>query len=161
MISLADRLSLSGNPWALIAPGAFFILIAVLDLKYRLIPNVLVLPAMAVVLLAGFAVPFVDLGSTVLGSIFGGLLFALAAYLRPGTLGGGDVKLAALIGLLFGFPDAVWALMVGILAGGLVALLLVLTRRGNRASRMPYAPFLCLGVLTALLYNPFLYRVAG
>ena len=157
MISLADWLSLARNPWALGALGVFFILIAGLDLKYRLIPNILVFPAMVVVMFASLFAPFVDLRSMVLGGIFGLLLFALVAYLRPGTLGGGDVKLAALIGLLFGFPSSIWALLIGILAGGMVALGLVLTRRGTGATQMPYAPFLCLGVLVALIYNPFWY----
>jgi len=69
-------------------------------------------------------------------------------------MGGGDVKLAALIGLTVGFPQVLWALALGILAGGITALLLVLTPRWGPKSHIPYAPFLCLGALLALVYDP-------
>ena len=69
-------------------------------------------------------------------------------------MGGGDVKLAALIGLVVGFPGVLWALTLGIVAGGITALLLVLFPRWELGSHMPYSPFLCFGVVIALLYNP-------
>jgi leader peptidase (prepilin peptidase)/N-methyltransferase len=70
-------------------------------------------------------------------------------------VGGGDIKLAALIGFALGFPEVLWALLVGIGSGGLVALFLLWTRRGDRQTRIAYAPFLCLGAMVALLFNPF------
>jgi prepilin signal peptidase PulO-like enzyme (type II secretory pathway) len=135
---------------------AFFILVGIVDLRYRLIPNVLIFPTAALILLLSFVYPGLDALTALLGGAVGLILFALAAWVRPGGLGGGDVKLAALIGLLFGFPHVLWALMVGILAGGVTAILLLLTRRWNPKTPMPYAPFLCLGALVALLYNPWL-----
>jgi prepilin signal peptidase PulO-like enzyme (type II secretory pathway) len=76
-------------------------------------------------------------------------------------LGGGDVKLALLIGLALGFPTVLWALLVGVGSGAVTAVtLLIISRRQpqkqawNRKSQIPYAPFLCLGAIIALLYNP-------
>ena len=62
-------------------------------------------------------------------------------------------SLAALIGLMFGFPHVLWALLLGIVAGGVFAIGL-LARRQSRKLQIPYAPFLCLGAIVALLYNP-------
>jgi leader peptidase (prepilin peptidase)/N-methyltransferase len=92
--------------------------------------------------------------AVLLGGAFGFAIFALAAFVRPGGLGGGDVKLATLIGLVFGFPNALWALMIGIFVGGTLAIFMLLSHRGDSKSEIPYAPFLCLGALVALYYNP-------
>ena len=81
-------------------------------------------------------------------------VFLLAALIRRGGLGGGDIKLAALIGLVVGFPEVLWALAAGIVAGGIAALILVFLARWEIKSHIPYAPFLCLGAIIALLYNP-------
>lgn len=132
----------------------FLILVAIIDLRYRLVLNGLVLPAVALTLLVRYVSPETNMLSILMGGAFGFAIFALAAFVRPGGLGGGDVKLATLIGLIFGFPDALWALLIGILAGGIVALLLLLSHRGNSKSQIPYAPFLSLGALIALFYNP-------
>jgi leader peptidase (prepilin peptidase)/N-methyltransferase len=145
--------------FALLAAGyTFFLLVAVIDLKYRLILNVLTYPAMAVIVLV-HVLP----GQNALGFILGGVLafslFFATAWLKPGDLGGGDVKLAALIGFTFGFPQLLWALIVGAGMGGIASVLLLATKRGNLGSRIPYAPFLCLGAMVALLYNPIVMRV--
>jgi prepilin signal peptidase PulO-like enzyme (type II secretory pathway) len=133
---------------------SFLILVALIDLRYRLVLNIMVLPAAALTILIRYAVPRTDMLAVLIGGAFGFAIFALAAFVRPGGLGGGDVKLATLIGLAFGFPDALWALMIGILAGGIIAILMLLNHRGHSKSEIPYAPFLCLGAMAALFYNP-------
>jgi len=133
---------------------ALFVLIAATDIRYRLVPDILTLPAIGLVLLASLLSPRIDEVTTLLGGALGFGLFAVVALLRPGDLGGGDVKLAAFIGLLFGFPYGLWALLVGVLAGGVASMALIFAQRWSRVRRIPYAPFLCLGAVVALLYNP-------
>lgn len=147
-----------GLSWQLlwIASGcSFFLLIAVIDLKHRLILNVLVYPAAAVVLLFHFLPPGRNTVVALLGGAVGLFPFLVVALMKPGDIGGGDVKLATLIGLTVGFPQVLWALSLGILAGGVTALFLLLTRRWELGDHIPYAPFLCLGVVGALVYDPF------
>ena len=67
--------------------------------------------------------------------------------------GGGDVKLAAYIGLITGFPGVITALVLTILAGGIVTLLLLITRVVNLRSGIPYGPFLVIGGFTAMLWG--------
>lgn len=146
-----------GPSWELLLLAftcSFFLLIVIIDLRYRLVLNVMVYPAMVVTLLLRLLLPGSGAVTALVGGAIGLALFLLTALLRPGGLGAGDVKLATLIGLILGFPQVLWALALGILAGGIVAIFLILTRRGELKSYIPYAPFLCLGAIVALLYNP-------
>ncbi|RME66470.1 MAG: prepilin peptidase, partial [Caldilineae bacterium] len=106
-----------------------FLLIAVIDLEHRKVPNVLV----GVTFLATLLGAWVRTPEIVPGMLIGGAtgltLFAAIAGLRPGAMGGGDVKLAGLIGSVVGFPYVFVALAIGIMAGGLGSLLLLLARR--------------------------------
>lgn len=133
---------------------AFFGLVAVIDLKYRLVLNVVVYPALIVASIAQVVVARANVIGVLIGGAFGLLIFLAARWLRPNDLGGGDVKLAALIGVVFGFPHVLWALLIGVLAGGVVAIGLLTGRRWRPTAQMPYAPCLCLGAIIALLYNP-------
>jgi len=151
---LGIRYGLSWNSLFLAFTGSLFILVALIDLQRQLVLNVLILPAAAAALLIQSASPAMGLLPTLVGGGFGFAIFALTALVRPGQLGGGDIKLATFIGLLFGFPNALWALMIGVFAGGVAAAYLILARRSNPKSQMPYAPFLCLGALLLLYVNP-------
>ncbi len=129
---------------------AFLMIITLIDLKYRLILNIIVYPAIMTVAVLGD-----DKLSLMLGGALAFAVFFITAWLRPGDVGAGDVKLAVLFGLAFGFPDVLWALLIGIGLGGVVSIVMLLTHRGGLKSRIPYAPFLCLGAWIALFYNPF------
>ena len=148
-----------GPSWRLLALASycsFLLLIAVIDLRHRLVLNVLIYPAAVVAVLLRFVPPGEDALTTLLGGAVGLTFFSLVALLRRGGMGAGDVKLAALIGLMVGFPQVVWALTLGILAGGIMALFLFLTHLRDLKSYMPYAPFLCLGAAITLVYTPLL-----
>ncbi|MGB2952047.1 MAG: prepilin peptidase [Gaiellaceae bacterium] len=132
--------------------GAFFcaVLVAVsaIDLTHRIVPNKIVLPATAVVLVAQTALkPSPEWAVAAIGA--SGFLF-LAALAYPAGMGMGDVKLALLMGAVLGKTVAV-ALMAGMVFA-LVPSLLLLARHGGAARKMgiPFAPFLALGSVLAL-----------
>ncbi len=139
--------------WVSLVLYAFFLLIALIDGKHRLVLNVLVYPAIALTLVYHLVAGGQSWTAVGLGGGLALAAFVLAAWLRPGDLGGGDVKLAALIGLIFGFPGVLWPLLLGVGLGGLAAAYLLLRGYGRRY-HIPYAPFLSLGVFIALLYTP-------
>jgi prepilin signal peptidase PulO-like enzyme (type II secretory pathway) len=148
-----------GPSWRLLVLASwcsFLLLIALIDLRYRLVLNVLIYPAAVVALLLRSVPPGRDTLTALLGGAVGLSLFSLVALVRRGGMGAGDVKLAALIGLMVGFPQVLWALTLGILAGGVMALFLLLTHLRELKSYMPYAPFLCFGAVITLVYNPTL-----
>lgn len=134
----------------------FLLIIAEVDLKYRLVLNVLTYPAMATVVIGQLLAARHSVLSMLLGGGLAFGIFFLTMRLRPGDLGGGDVKLGTLLGLAFGFPGVLWALLAGAGSGAIVAIVLSLRRRTDDKFYFPYAPFLCFGAMVALLYSPFL-----
>lgn len=127
------------------------LLIAVIDLEHRIVPNAVVAPGL--VLAVGFnawlAVP--GLKAALGGALAGGGFFLLLALLRRNALGWGDVKLAFLIGMMTGFPQVLQALAIGIILGGVAAALLLLTRLQSAKQYIPYAPYLVAGCIITLL----------
>ncbi len=130
-----------------------FLLIFVLDIAYRWVPNALLLPTAVLVLSVSVLTGQPPLVRALLGGVVGFVWFYLIAIAYRGALGAGDVKLAGLIGLMTGFPGVVTALTLGILVGGGSAALLLISGRTTRKSYIPYAPFLITGALLTLVFG--------
>lgn len=133
--------------------ASILLLIAVIDLETRLIPDALIYPAILLALGGSLVDPRLTWQSALLGGVLGFVIFYAVAWITRGGISGGDVKLATFIGSVAGFPAVLSALVVGILAGGIVSLLLLATGRATRRTFIPYGPFLCLGGVYALLWG--------
>jgi leader peptidase (prepilin peptidase)/N-methyltransferase len=130
---------------------ALLVAVSATDLEHRIIPNRLVVPGAAVVLVAQTALhPSPEWALAALGAS-GFLLVAALAY--PAGMGMGDIKLALLMGAMLGRTVPV-ALMLGMLAALLPGLVL-LARHGRAARKMgiPFGPFLALGSVVALFWG--------
>lgn len=137
---------------------AVLALILVTDIERRLILNVVTYPAMVFAMGAAFIAPGITWWSALLGGAIGFAFFLLAALVGhalfgSGALGAGDVKLAALVGLMTGFPLIVEALLVTLISGALVSALLLVTRVRKLRDPIPYGPFLVAGAVVALLWG--------
>jgi leader peptidase (prepilin peptidase) / N-methyltransferase len=138
------------TPYAALA--SFFVLVLVIlaaaDVRYRLVPNRIVLPA-AAVCIVGMSVLQPSVEWLVAALAAAGLLL-LSALAYPKGMGMGDVKLALLLGGMLGRTVSV-ALMVGFLSALLPSAALFL-RHGVRARGMaiPLVPFLAFGAVVAL-----------
>ena len=127
---------------------AVLVAITSTDLTHRIVPNRIVLPAAAIVLVAHTALdPSPQWALGALGA--SGFLF-VAALAYPAGMGMGDVKLALLLGAMLGKLVAV-GLLLGMLAA-LVPSVVLLARHGSAARKMgiPFAPYLALGAVVAL-----------
>ncbi|MDH7485246.1 MAG: A24 family peptidase [Anaerolineae bacterium] len=145
------RFGPSPQLWLISLYLILFALIFVIDLEHRLVLNRVVLAGAGVALAGSLLWGQPPLPQALLGGISGFALFLLIALIKPNGMGMGDVKLAGLIGMVMGFPDVLVALCIGVIAGGLGALVLLLSRRVRRGGYMPYAPFLVTGALVTLL----------
>lgn len=131
--------------------GAALIALSVIDIEHQRIPNVLVYPALGLGLVTALTP---GLGRWYLHLAGGALAFAVLlaiAVVMRGAMGMGDVKLAAFVGLVVGFPNTLVALFVAFLLGGLIAATLLLAGRVSRRDPIPFGPFLAVGGLTALI----------
>jgi leader peptidase (prepilin peptidase) / N-methyltransferase len=135
--------------------AAFFcatlVTVSATDLSHRIVPNVVVLPATVVVLVAMTALE--PSPEWILGALGASLFLFLAALAYPKGMGMGDVKLALLLGAMLGRTVPV-ALMVGMVAA-LVPSFVLLARHGSAARKMgiPFAPFLALGGIVGLFFG--------
>ncbi len=130
--------------------AAVLVLLTAIDLERRLIPNAIVLPATAFVLLAQIALSADRTLEWLLASLGAALFFFVPLLIYPAGMGMGDVKLAALLGAALG-RAVVLALAVGLFAVGAVAIaILVREGFGARKKAIPFGPFLAFGGLVAL-----------
>ena len=133
---------------------ALLLCISLVDFQVRRIPNLLVLA-----LLAWAAVQMIWLGrptvvAALLGLIVAAAVFMLLRFISRGAMGMGDVKLEAAVGALVGYPAVVGVMFLGVIIGGLAALILLLAKRVGRKDPFAYGPYLALGawlVLTRVL----------
>ncbi|WP_054692585.1 prepilin peptidase [Syntrophomonas palmitatica] len=77
----------------------------------------------------------------------------MTALLSRGGMGGGDIKLAAMIGAFTGLQGSIAAFVMSSLAGGLWALYLLITKKADRKTAIKFGPFLALGGWLAYLYG--------
>lgn len=147
------------------------LVIAFIDLRERLILNMLVLPAVPVAILLATFIPvgaaapqFLEAANFSIGpfnlflfSMLGGalafIILLLPALIKPGGMGFGDVKLAGLVGLATGFPGSLVAMFLAIVGGGMLAVVLLILRHKNRRDAIPFGPFICAGMLAALVWG--------
>lgn len=137
------------------AVAAFFcavlVAVSVIDLEHRIIPNRIVLPAAAAVLVANSLLTLSPQWALGAVGASGFLLAAALAY--PGGMGMGDVKLALLMGAALGKTVSV-ALMLGMFAA-MVPGIYLLAKHGKAGRKMgvPFGPFLALGSVVALFWG--------
>lgn len=137
-----------------------FVALIVYDLRYMILPNRIIFPLIVLAslgaLIESVAENSIDpLRASLLGLIIGGGLFYLLFVLSDGAwIGGGDVKLGFLLGILVGGPgQAVLMLFLASLLGTLVALPFLLAKRWSAKNKIPFGPFLITGAIIAQLFG--------
>lgn len=141
--------------------AAVSVVLALIDIDTRTLPNAIVLPgyAVGVVLLGAsglLAGDFEALVTAAIGAAAMFLLYFVLALAYPRGMGMGDVKLAGVLGLFLGFVG--WqAIVVGAFAafllGGIFALVLVALRKASRKSSVPFGPWMLLGAWLGIVWG--------
>ncbi|MBP7737254.1 MAG: prepilin peptidase [Spirochaetes bacterium] len=125
--------------------------IAVIDIKSLIIPDSLVI---AFVMLSIY--PIV-LNYNIADNLFGLLalfsFFIIILLLFPGSFGGGDLKFGSAIGLLTGLEMSIIVLEVSLVSGAIIGIIYALKTRKSLRTKIPFAPFLSLGLTVSLLYG--------
>ena len=144
---------------------SLLVAISLIDLEHGLILDAMVLPSIVVLLILspfwseiGFSRSFLG-DETIIASLLNSFLSGLGAFLvfliiamiNPAGMGGGDVKFAPVLGLMVGFPGILIAIWISAVAGGLIAIALILTKKKNRKDSIPFGPFMAIGTAVVLI----------
>jgi len=142
---------------------SFFIVIFVYDLKYYLIPDKVIYPAIGAAAVYQAFSAFDSFGwnpetlNVLLPYILSGLGLALFFFSiwfvsRGKWIGFGDVKLGFLIGLFLGFPGVAVALFLGCAIGAIIGVGLIALKKKSLKSEVPFGPFLAVGTLISYFF---------
>jgi len=145
-----------GPGWLLVSRllfGCMLIVLFFIDLRHRILPNVITVGGSIIGFLLSFVAP-PGWVSSLIGLVIGGLipLLLAEAYLRLRKvegLGMGDVKMLALIGAFLGWQLVLLTLAVASILGSFVGLGLILARRGDMKLALPFGTFLAVAALFA------------
>jgi leader peptidase (prepilin peptidase)/N-methyltransferase len=143
------------------------IVIAFIDLDFQIIPDWITLTGIPIGLLAGSLIlpdPFMRMDplgykASVIGALGGFGLFYAVAVLSRGGMGGGDIKMMAMIGALMGWKAVLLTTFLGSLAGSVVGVFMILFKGKGRKTKIPFGPFLALGALLTLLWGQEVLRL--
>lgn len=137
--------------------SAALLVIIVIDIHHQIIPDVISLPGIVLGVLFSFVSPTVTWQSSLIGLLVGGgVLYAVAFFYfllrKVDGMGGGDIKLLAMIGAWLGWQSLPFVIFASSLSGSLVGLIAMFYQRKGGQTRIPFGPFLS---LSALVYTFF------
>jgi len=137
---------------------AALLVIIFIDLHYQIIPDVISLPGIVIGFAGSFFNPLVTWQQAGLGVLIGGgILYAVAAgyVLLTGKdgMGGGDIKLLAMIGAFLGWQSLLYVVFASSLTGSIIGGALLLLQKKDGQTRIPFGPFLSLAALSWLFFQ--------
>jgi len=144
---------------AMVLYALFFsalLVITVIDLYHKIIPDMISLPGIGVGLLGSLLFLPPSFWDAMAGAALGWGLFYLIAIVSRGGMGGGDIKLIAMIGAFLGWEKMLLTIMLGALSGSIVGIGLMIFFRKGRKYAVPFGPFLSLGAMVSLIWGSYL-----
>jgi leader peptidase (prepilin peptidase)/N-methyltransferase len=142
---------------------AALIVITFIDLDHGIIPDIITLPGIPVFTLLAvtiMGVPFLD---SIIGTIAGGGIFYLLAIgyelvTKREGMGGGDIKLLAMLGAFFGWKSIYFILLISSLLGALVGVSIMIARGKNMKYAVPFGPFLSIAAAAYIFFGQEVWR---
>ena len=132
----------------------FMLAIFFYDLMYKEIPDRLSLPAIVIAIVGVLALQILNWQEVLAGGLLVGGFFLAQFVLSKGRwIGGGDIRLGALIGVLLGWKMGLAALAIAYITGGLISIFLLLKVKITKNSEIAFGPFLVTGALVVLFFG--------
>ena len=149
-----------GLDWPSLAYAALFsalLVVTFIDLDHQISPDRITLPGIPLGILCAAAVLPIGIVDSLLGVLLGGGLLWFMAWLSPYLfgkegMGGGDIKLLAMVGAFLGWEPVLLTVLVGASVGALTGLSLIALKRLRRDQYLPFGPFLALGAVVAMFF---------
>jgi leader peptidase (prepilin peptidase) / N-methyltransferase len=162
-LALYWKYGLSPAFFSLFVLSAALIVITFIDLDHRIIPDVISFPGIALGFLLAVVLPMVSIQDSLIGLLAGGGSLYAVAFLyeklakREG-MGGGDIKLLAMIGAWLGWKAVLFTLFFSSLSGTLIGGGVMLLQKEGRHYAIPFGPFLAFSALTYIFFGPEIIR---
>ncbi len=143
---------------------AVLIIVTFIDLEHQIIPDILTLPGILLGFILSFFMSSITWQESVLGILIGGGSLYLVAFLyylaakREG-MGGGDIKLLAMIGSFLGWQAIPSVIFISALAGSVVGFIVMGIKKVGSDTAIPYGPFLAVAALVNLFLGEHLVRL--
>jgi leader peptidase (prepilin peptidase) / N-methyltransferase len=142
---------------------ATLLAITVIDLEHQIIPDVISLPGIVAGFVANLATAHVSWPESLLGIVIGGGIFWIIAeasvfFMGQEGMGGGDIKLGAMLGAFLGWKVALLSIFMSVVGGGALALALIASGLRGRKDPIPFGPFLAAGGAAGLLCGERMVR---
>lgn len=137
------------------------IVIFVFDYRWQLIPDKVTLPAIGAILVVDLLVSqsVSSFWHFLFAALVGGGFFLVQFLLSRGQwIGGGDIRLGVLMGLMLGWPQVLVALFFSYISGALIGFLLIVIGRKNLRSRLPFGTFLTVATVVTLFWGELVIR---
>ncbi len=134
---------------------SLLITITLIDLDHQIIPDGLLIFG-AIIAITEKVIQWLVLGNnlrimdSLYGMLVGGGVFLLIAVVSSGGMGGGDIKLMALLGFIFGLRSIVIIAMLAFITGAVISVLLLVTKIKSRKDPVPFGPFIALSALLVI-----------
>ena len=135
------------------------IIITFIDIDHQIIPDVITLPGIPVCFLASFVLPSLTYKDSLLGLLAGGgslLIVGWIYYLikKVEGMGGGDIKLLAMIGAILGWKGVLSTVFIASLTGTLVGIIIIMRTQKDMKVPVPFGPFLSIGAIIYIFFGP-------
>jgi len=140
------------------------IIISFIDIDYQIIPDIFSLPGIIIFATSPLFVPDISFMDSILGIFLGGgslYLVAMTYYLLKKTegMGGGDIKLLAMIGAAIGWKGVIFTIFIGSLTGTIAGLIMMISARIiDIKLKVPFGPYLSIGAVVYIFFGSALIR---
>lgn len=135
------------------ALNSLLVIITVTDLSYMVIPDRILLFFAVVFLILHLFFPTITWWDAISGAAVGFSSLLFIAIISRGGMGGGDIKLFAVIGLAIGVKSVLLSLFFATLYGAIVGILFIFIGVFEKGKPVPFGPFIALGTLTAFFFG--------
>jgi len=154
----AVKFGVSATGIVMMALTASLVAITFIDIDHMIIPDVITLPGIIIGLACSWLFLPTTVADAVIGALVGGGLFLLLAVAVPGGMGGGDIKLMAMLGSFLGLKAVLITIFLGSIAGSGGGLIGIAVYGKGRKSKIPFGPYLVIGALAAVFWEDEIVR---
>lgn len=160
---IVRHFGLNGSAAAYAVLLSALLVVTFIDLDHQIIPDRITLPGIPLGMVCAATVLPIGVLNSLLGVLLGGGLLWFMAWLSPYLfgkegMGGGDIKLLAMVGAFLGWEPVLVTVLVAASVGAVTGLFLIALKRLRRDQYLPFGPFLALGAVVAMFFFPDLKR---